>query len=81
MRTMLLAAAMLAVPLSGALANTPSTGSFGSPDSVLSQNPTDFRPGLGNHLGGQVRVRRSYDDHWMNNKLLSIMFNDHGGGH
>jgi hypothetical protein len=55
--------------------------SFGASASVISQNPTDFRPGLGNHLGGQVWVRRSYDGHWMNNKLLSLMFNDHGGRH
>lgn len=80
MRTMLLAAALLAMPLSAALADTPTPESFGSSASVLSQNPNDFRPGLGNHLGGQVRVRRSYDDHGLNNKLLSIMFNDHGGG-
>jgi hypothetical protein len=79
MRVMLLAAAMLAAPLSGAFANTPMQDSFGGSASVISQNPTDFRPGLGNHLGGQVRVRRSYDGHWMNNKLLSLMFNDHGG--
>jgi len=81
MRMMLLAAAMLAAPLSAAFANTPTQTGFDASASVISQNPTDFRPGLGNHIGGQVRVRRSYDGHWMNNKLLSLMFNDHGGGH
>jgi hypothetical protein len=83
MRMMLLTAAMLAVPLSGAFAQAPisSPMSFGSSASVISLTPAKYRPTLGDHLGGLVRVRNNYDDHGLNNELLSIMFNEHSGGH
>jgi hypothetical protein len=82
MRMMLLTAAMLAVPLSGAFAQSPipSPASFGQSASVISLNPAKSRPGLSDHIGGQVRVRNGYDDHGLNNELLTIMFNEHGSG-
>ena len=76
MRMFLVAAAIIALPLSTAFAQTTTTtGNQG----VLSQNMKHQRPGLGDHHGGAVRVRSSYAGHSLNNKNLNIMFNQHGG--
>jgi hypothetical protein len=34
----------------------------GNDAAVLTMNPTNSRPALSDHLGGQVRVRKRYDD-------------------
>jgi hypothetical protein len=54
-----------ALPTTGALASA--NVQHSNDAAVLTTNPTNSRPALSDHLGGQVRVRNRYDDGGLNN--------------